>query len=95
MVTVHTSQSCQRRFTGQVLKRRNRVDQSPVEEHPTFQSACGNAVSERQFDGTARESHAVDPRKSSALALKLILDNSSAWLIDNRVAALGQLRKQC
>ena len=95
MVTVHTSQSCQRRFTGQVLKRRSRVDQSPVEEHPTFQSACGNAVSERQFDGTARESHAVDPRKSSALALKLILDNSSAWLIHNRVAALGKLRKQC
>jgi hypothetical protein len=95
MVAVRASQSCQRRFTGQVLKRRSRVNQSPVEEHPTFQSACGNAVSEGQLDGTARESRSVRPRKSSAFALKLILDNSSARLIHNRVTALSKLRKQC
>ena len=95
MVAVRTSQSCQRRFTGQVLKRRSRVNQSPVEEHPTFQSACGNAVSEGHLDGTARESRPVHPRKSSAFALKLILDNSSAWLIHSGVAAPSKIRKQC
>ena len=95
MVAVRASQSCQRRFTGQVLKRRSRVNQPPVEEHPALQSACGNAVSEGQLDGTARESRPVHPRKSSAFALKLILDDSSAWLIHNRVAALSKLRKQC
>ena len=95
MVAVRTSQSCQHRFTGQVLKRRRRVNQPPVEEHPALQSARGNAVSERQLDGTARESRPVHPRKSSALALELILDDSSAGLVHNGVAALGKLRKQC
>jgi hypothetical protein len=74
MVAMRASQSRQRRFTGQVLERRSRINQSPIEEHPTLRSACGNAVSDGQLDGTAREGRPAHPRKSSAFALKLILE---------------------
>jgi hypothetical protein len=94
MVPVGLSQSSQHRFASQVLKGSGGVNQSSVEEDPTPLPARGGAVREGLFDGTARKGSAVQPRKRRAITLKLFLDNSTARLAYNCVAAPGKLHKQ-
>src|SRR5262249_49630494 len=69
-------------------------NQSPIEKHPSAEARCRVTIGKCHRHGAPRERCTVDPGKCRAAAFQLFPDDTSARLLHNRVAAMGEFCEQ-
>ena len=95
MIAKRLCQPLKRRLTGQVMKGRRGVDQTPVKEHPSCRTIRGgSAICNCELDGGSREGGSVHPWEGRAVARQLLPDDPAAWLFHGGVTAPAELRQQ-
>ena len=95
MIAMRLCQPVKRRLTGQVMKGRRGVDQTPIKEYPSCGAiGRGAAIGNGEFDGSPREGGSVYPWECPAVDRQLLSDDAASWFFDRGVTPAAELHQE-